>query len=300
MTGSREISLEHLTLLDVAPPDLVSLAADAGFDAVSLRISPATDGEEPWPVGPGSPMLAETTGRLAGTGIRVLGAEAVRLDHDPRGWEPVVATAAALGARYLNAISDDADLARLADRFGRLARLAVPCGVRPVIEFMSYKPVRSLAAALDIAAQSDGGRVLVDALHVQRCGVDLGELARADPALLGYVQLCDAPLEPPAGRPPPGSLPRGQPPAAAWPGRPGRAAARAGRTAAAGSAGRSAGHPARRRGGPVPGTVPPPVPPATCAAGPPMHQPGHRLGRLGPLTRHPEGRSHRARPAGRR
>ncbi len=213
MTGSREISLEHLTLLDVAPPDLVSLAADAGFDAVSLRISPATDGEEPWPVGPGSPMLAETTGRLAGTGIRVLGAEAVRLDHDPRGWEPVVATAAALGARYLNAISDDADLARLADRFGRLARLAVPCGVRPVIEFMSYKPVRSLAAALDIAAQSDGGRVLVDALHVQRCGVDLGELARADPALLGYVQLCDAPLEPPAGRPPPGSLPRGQPPA---------------------------------------------------------------------------------------
>jgi hypothetical protein len=43
--------------------------------------------------------------------------------------------------------------------------------------------------------------VLVDALHVQRCGVrlaDLADLAAADPGLLTYVQLCDAPLAAPA------------------------------------------------------------------------------------------------------
>ncbi len=209
--GHREVSLEHLTLLDVAPPDLVSLAADAGFDAVSLRISPATDGEQPWPVSPGSRMLAETRRRLDGTGLRVLGAEAIRLDGARAGWEPVLAAAAELGARYLNAISNDGSLTRLADRFAELTQLALPYGVRPVIEFMSYKPVHTLAAALNIAALSADGRVLVDALHVQRCGVSLDDLAAADPALLSYVQLCDAPREPPAGQPPPRALPRGQP-----------------------------------------------------------------------------------------
>ncbi len=211
MTGRRELALEHLTLLDVAPPDLVSLAAAAGFDAVSLRVSPATDGEQPWPVSPGSRMLADTLRRLDGTGLRVLGAEAIRLDTGRGGWEPVLATAAQLDARYLNAISEDRSLTRLADRFAELTQLALPYGVRPVIEFMSYKPVHTLAAALDIAALSAGGRVLVDALHVQRCGVSLADLAGADPALLGYLQLCDAPREPPAGLPAPGTLPRGQP-----------------------------------------------------------------------------------------
>lgn len=211
MTGRRELALEHLTLLDVAPPDLVTLAAGAGFAAVSLRISPTTDGEQPWPVSPGSPMLADTLRRLDDTGLRMLGAEAIRLDGPRGGWEPVLTAAAELGARYLNAVGGAGSLTRLADRFAELTQLALPYGVRPVIEFMSYQPVHTLAAALDIAALSADGRVLVDALHVQRCGVSLADLAGADPALLSYLQLCDAPLEPPAGLPPPGALPRGQP-----------------------------------------------------------------------------------------
>jgi sugar phosphate isomerase/epimerase len=210
--AGREFSLEHLTLLDVAPPDLVTLAAEAGFDSVSLRISPATPGEQPWPITLGSPMLADTISRARGTGIRVLGAEAIRLDSGgPGGWEPILETAAQLGARYVNAMSGSGDLSRLSDRFGELTRMAAPYGIRPVIEFMAYQPVRTLGAALDIAARSGGGGVLVDALHVQRCGVDLGQLSRADPALLSYVQLCDAPLKPPAGLRRPASLPRSQP-----------------------------------------------------------------------------------------
>jgi sugar phosphate isomerase/epimerase len=199
-------------MLDVSPPDLVMVAARAGFDSVSLRISPATPGEQPWPITPGSRMLADTLSRVQVTGVRLLGAEAIRLDTDPpAGWEPILETAARLGARYLNAISDSDDLPRLSDRFGELTRMAMPYGVRPVIEFMAYKPVRTLGAALDIATRSGGGGVLVDALHVQRCGVDLSQLSRADPALLSYVQLCDAPLRPPVGLRRPAVLPRGQP-----------------------------------------------------------------------------------------
>ncbi len=205
MTG--ETGLEHLTLLGVPPPDLVTIAAAAGFSAVGLRVSPATDGERGWPVAPGSPMLAETVRRCADTGIRVLDVEAIRLGGrgpgaagaaGAAGYRPVLEAAAALGARYVNAICDDPDLERLGDEFARLVEAAAPYRIRPVIEFMAYRSVRTLAAAVAIAARSGGGGVLVDALHVQRCGVAPAELRAVDPALITYVQLCDAPLDAPA------------------------------------------------------------------------------------------------------
>jgi len=203
MRWDRVLALDHLTLLDVAPPDFVALAGGAGFDAVGLRIAPATAGESPWPMSPGSRMLAQTVRRCQDSGVAVLDTEAIRLTATAgvAAAEPVLETAASLNARYVNAIGDDPDLKRLSDRFGQLAAMAAPYGIRAVLEFMAYKTVRTLADALAIAAQSDGGGVLLDALHVQRCGADIGQIARMEPELLGYVQLCDAPLNPPGEDP---------------------------------------------------------------------------------------------------
>ncbi len=194
---TRETGLEHLTLLGVSPPELVTVAAAAGFDAVGLRISPVADSDRPWPVRPGSPMLAETVRRCADTGIRVLDVEGVRLGVLPVDYSATLEAAAALGARYVNAICDDPDLGRLSDSFAALTAAAAGYGIRAVVEFMAYRSVRTLAAAVAIAAASDGGGVLVDALHVQRCGVRLDSLRAVDPALISYLQVCDAPLAAP-------------------------------------------------------------------------------------------------------
>lgn len=208
----RATGLEHLTMLDIAPPEFVTLAGGAGFDAVSLRVAPVTPREEVWPVGPGSAMLAETIRRCADTDVCVLAVEAIALGpgSDVTGCQPVLETAAALDARYLNVICDDPDTSRFADLFAALADLACPYRVRPVIEFTAYRPVRSLAAAMAIAHGSTGGGVLLDSLHIQRCGVSLGEIAAMEPGLLSYLQLCDAPREQPHGLHIPGMLPRGQ------------------------------------------------------------------------------------------
>lgn len=173
------------------------LAAAAGFTAVGLRIAPAANDEPAWPLASGSPMLAETAARCADTGISVLDVEAIRLGPDRQDHEPVLHAAAELKARYVNALCDDPDLSRLSDSFAALTAQAKPYRVRPVVEFMAYRPVRTLADALAIVGQSGGGGLLIDALHVQRCGVTLSELAAVDPALIAYLQLCDAPLEPP-------------------------------------------------------------------------------------------------------
>src|SRR5215211_6240526 len=81
---AREVGIDHLTMLDVSPPELVNVAREAGFDSVSPRVAAATPGEEPWPMTAGSPMLEETVRRLDETGIRVLAVEVVRIDPDTR------------------------------------------------------------------------------------------------------------------------------------------------------------------------------------------------------------------------
>jgi sugar phosphate isomerase/epimerase len=209
---ARITGLDHLTMLDVAPPDFVAVAAGAGFDAVGLRVAPVTPGEQAWPVSPGSPMLAETMRRCGGTGLFVLDVEAIPLGPaaEVAGCEPVLETAAVLGARYLNVICDDPDTRRFADRLAELVRLARPYRVRPVIEFTAWRPIRTLASAVAIVRGSDGAGLLLDTLHIQRCGVTAAELARVDPALLGYLQLCDAPARPPHGIGVPAQMPRGQ------------------------------------------------------------------------------------------
>jgi sugar phosphate isomerase/epimerase len=216
MRWQRVLALDHLTLLDIAPPDFVTLAAGAGFDAVGLRIAPATADESPWPMSPGSRMLADTVTRCRDTGVTVLDTETIRLTPrtDLAAAEAVIQAAAELNAPHLTTIGEDPDLARLSERFAELTRMAAPYGVRPLIEFMAYKTVRTLNDAVAIAARSGGGGVLLDALHIQRCGADIGQIARTDHGLLGYVQLCDAPLEPPveAGLPGDLVLPRGQTP----------------------------------------------------------------------------------------
>lgn len=206
------IGLEHLTLLEMAPPEFVSLAAAAGFDTVGLRVAPVTPGEETWPVYPGSPMLTETVRRCADTGVSVHAVEAVVLGPGSSlaGHEPVIETAAALGARYLNVICDDPDTGRFAELFAALVALGRADGVRPVIEFTAYRPVRCLANAVAVARPSGGGGILLDALHVQRCGVSIAEVAAVELSLLSYLQLCDAPRQQPHGLRVPAAMPRGQ------------------------------------------------------------------------------------------
>ena len=38
MNATPEVGIDHLTMLDVSPPELVTVAREAGFDAVSPRV----------------------------------------------------------------------------------------------------------------------------------------------------------------------------------------------------------------------------------------------------------------------
>jgi sugar phosphate isomerase/epimerase len=211
-TGTT-VGIGHLTMLDVSPPDLVRAAAAAGFDAVGLRVAVGGPAEERWPLAPGSPMLRETLACLAGTGLSVTDVDvfALRAGVRPATFEPGLATAAALGARFAIVLVDD-DLDRAGDALAGAAPMAAAHGVRLLVEPMSYTRLRTLAQALQLTARVPGLGVMVDPLHLTRAGEGLDAVRRLDPSLVPCLQLCDAPRRTPEHLPQGHRLPRGQSP----------------------------------------------------------------------------------------
>jgi sugar phosphate isomerase/epimerase len=209
--STRTVGVGHLTMLDAAPPDWVQLAHDAGFEAVGIRIGVAGPAEEPWPMAAGSPMLAETLERLAATGMVVQDVEIITIDPDTRvdGYEGLFEVGARLGARFVNVMVTDPDVGRAHDTFAALCERALPYGLRPCMEGISYTAVRDLETAFAVL-DGTGGGLIVDPLHIQRSGDDMADLRRVDPADLGYLQLCDGPKAVPASLNVPRQLPRGQ------------------------------------------------------------------------------------------
>lgn len=93
------LSLPHITMLDLTPPQLVKVAAAAGFRHVGIRLQPALPGEERFPMLGDAPMLRETLARLADTGLTVLDIEVFRLQPGTSfaPLRPVLEAAARLG-----------------------------------------------------------------------------------------------------------------------------------------------------------------------------------------------------------
>ena len=200
----RPLGLCHLGFLEIPPPDLIDLAADAGFDAVSLRTRPVTAGAVAYPLN--QPAVAAATRiRLAATGLKLWQVEIVTVDRDTDvpALRPFFDAGAQLGARAVVATGDDAP-APLAEKLGSLGELAAAYGMSVDLEFMRFRRLDTLASALAVVRAVDrtNVRVLVDTLHLARAGATPSDLAGIPDAVIGGVQLADAP----AAAPPPDRL----------------------------------------------------------------------------------------------
>ena len=194
----QSLTLDHLTVLEVGPPDLITLGADAGYQAVGLRLrSPVAGGIE-YRLRAGTPAMKETLKRIADTGVKVFGIEVVLLtaDTDVTTYVEMFEAGAELGATRVCVNIDDPDRARATERFAELCDLAARCNLALDVEFMIFRAVATVHDAVDVVvnAKKANGGILVDTLHVIRSGGSAADLAKLDPRLVGSVQLCDAPL----------------------------------------------------------------------------------------------------------
>ncbi|MBL8698088.1 MAG: sugar phosphate isomerase/epimerase [Alphaproteobacteria bacterium] len=194
---TRLVSVAHLTLIELDPPEMVAACAAAGFDRIDLRLKRATPTDAEYPMFGDTPMMRETRKRLADTGLQVAGVEIIRLrtDTDIDSFLPLFEAGQRLGATRLKVVADDADEAAVTARFAETCEKAAPFGLAVDIEFLPWSGVRTVAQAVRVVTRAGqpNGHVLVDALHLDRSGGGPGDLAGLDRHLFGYLDLCDAP-----------------------------------------------------------------------------------------------------------
>jgi sugar phosphate isomerase/epimerase len=183
----RRIGLAALTCIELAPPDLVSAAAAAGYDCVGLRLIGVAGQKLP-------PFeQRELEHRLADTGLGVLDVEIFRLEEKTRiaDFEPTLALAQRVNASEILVHGADADEARLVESFSRLCELAAKHGLNANLEPMPWVDVSTVRKARRVIEKSGrkNAAVLVDAIHFYRADNRLDDLKGA---ALRYMQFCDA------------------------------------------------------------------------------------------------------------
>jgi len=184
-------------VLDTTPPELVTVAAAAGFRSIGIRLTATPSvGVPPYDVLHEGPLLRETLLRLADTGISVLDTEFLRFEPEhaigiPEGFLEV---SARLGAKHVLVMSAEPEEARTIERFCELCDRAASYGLSVGLEFAIYTGVRTLAHAARIiaVAKRPNASVLIDALHFSRSGGWPVHIAQVDPSLFRYAQICDA------------------------------------------------------------------------------------------------------------
>jgi sugar phosphate isomerase/epimerase len=170
---TRALGIAHLTAIDMAPPALIEAAAQAGFDAVGLRLLRVTDDSPGYPLMDDPAAMRDTLAAMRATGVTVSDIEFVRITPETNiaDLSGLLDAGQALGARHVIVAPYDSDLSRLADRLAELADAADPRNLRPVLEFFPWTSIPDLGTARRVV-EAAGPKVdlLVDSLLVLAMG----------------------------------------------------------------------------------------------------------------------------------
>ena len=147
-----DLSLAHLTVLSLSPPEAITVAARTGYQFVGIRMIRASADTPGYPLMDDAPMMRETRARLSETGIRVLDIEVawLRPETRVRDFERFFEAGATLGARNVITAGTDPERKRLIDRYAELCERAAPFGLTMALEFIPWTDVRDLPSAVEI------------------------------------------------------------------------------------------------------------------------------------------------------
>jgi sugar phosphate isomerase/epimerase len=197
------LGIENISVFGLPPVEFVNLAADLGVQHIStglVSFGYNPHGYAAFSLREDAPLRREMIAAMRDRGVSISLGEGlgVRTGADVRDQVGDLDLMYELGVRRINMVSMDPDLSRTFDQYGVLAEMAGARGMESTTEFAPSLPVGDLTTAL--AAVRHVGRpdfrLLIDTMHLVRSGSGAADVAALDPDLIGYVQLCDAPLKP--------------------------------------------------------------------------------------------------------
>lgn len=175
---------------------MIQIAAETGYDFVSLRLSPVTPDEPQWPFTTDPSLVADVVKAIDDYGVPVLDVELIRTDPgmEAGDWKSFVATAEELGARHLITQIPEPDMGKAVDLFGEICDLGARSGMTADIEFIPWTPTNNLTRAVEIVTKTGtaNGGILVDTLHFARSNSSIAELAEVPEEQINFIQFCDA------------------------------------------------------------------------------------------------------------
>ncbi|TMH53873.1 MAG: TIM barrel protein [Betaproteobacteria bacterium] len=145
----HDYSLAHLTVLSLSPPQVVDVAARAGYRYASLRMTRVTAAEPLHDLARDRALMKETKARLDDNGVDVLDVELFRMDPrlGPDDFVAELNATAELGATNVIAQLPDPNRERAIERFARLCDLAKPLGIFVNLEFPHWTETGNLLPA---------------------------------------------------------------------------------------------------------------------------------------------------------
>ncbi len=197
------IGIEAISLFGLPPVETVNLAADLGCTGISTGLTSFPSGVADYPpfsLRDDPALRREMIAVMTDRGVSISLGEGlnVRAGTDIRDLAGDLAIFHELGVRRVNTVSLDSDLARSFDQFAVLAEMTAEAGVELTIELSPPLVVNDLPTALAVLRHVNlpHFKLLIDTMHVVRSGATAADIAALDPALIGYVQICDAPRVP--------------------------------------------------------------------------------------------------------
>jgi sugar phosphate isomerase/epimerase len=198
------LGIDRLGTFGMPPVEFVTLAADLGCDSVGIGLQPTgaynPDGHPGWSLQSDASLRRAmlTASRDKGVRIALVEGFAVLADNDMRDFAADLDVVAELDGERINVVSVGQDMARTIEGFAQLCVLAAERGIAVSAELGSLGPLRRVATTLDVVrgVGQPNFSLLIDTMHFFRLGNTLADFAALDPALIGYVQLADAPWTP--------------------------------------------------------------------------------------------------------
>lgn len=197
---SRLFSLAYLTIPGTDPVSQIKIAAEAGYDRVSLRTIPMfLPGEPIFQMEKDPALFRDVKSALQDANMKLLDIELARVreDLDISTYEAAFEKGAELGATDVISSIWSTDRDFYLKQFETICDMAAKYSLNVNLEFVCLAPVSTLAAVLDVidTVARPNARVMTDTFHAYRAGVSPKEIAAAPKEKFGLIHLCDAPAE---------------------------------------------------------------------------------------------------------
>jgi sugar phosphate isomerase/epimerase len=198
---TNRLGIETISAFGLPPVAYVHLAADLGCAHISTGLTPIDinpHGYAPFNLRDDASLRREMNAAMRDRGVSISLAEGLTIKPGIEALARAVEfdAFAELGVKRINVVSIDPDWERTLDQFAVTVEMAAARGMESTTEFAPGLTVSDMSSAL--AAIRHVGRpdfrLLIDTMHFIRSGSRPADLAGLDPDLIGYVQLCDAPL----------------------------------------------------------------------------------------------------------